>query len=248
MNYIEYGKENREVMIFLHGGGLSWWNYRAEAEVLQSRYHIILPILDGHADSDRAFTTIEENAAELLEFVDAHFGGSVLLMGGLSLGGQILVEALSQRKDICRYALIESALALPSKFTHSMIGPALGGSYGLIRRRWFSKLQFKALRIKPALFEDYFRDTCGISKADMIAFLRANALYSLKESLEDCTAKAYVFVGERETKAMIASAERIHEKLRGSVMQILPARYHGEFSINHADDYVNRVLQITGER
>ena len=31
MKYIEYGKENNEVIMMLHGGGLSWWNYRKEA-------------------------------------------------------------------------------------------------------------------------------------------------------------------------------------------------------------------------
>ena len=28
MKYIEYGKENKNVIIILHGGGLSWWNYK----------------------------------------------------------------------------------------------------------------------------------------------------------------------------------------------------------------------------
>ena len=52
MNVIEYGKQNSDIIILLHGGGLSWWNYRAEAELLSDRYHVVLPILDGHADSD----------------------------------------------------------------------------------------------------------------------------------------------------------------------------------------------------
>ena len=36
MNYVEYGKENRNVIILLHGGGLSWWNDRVVAELLQN--------------------------------------------------------------------------------------------------------------------------------------------------------------------------------------------------------------------
>ena len=63
MNYIEYGKENNNVIILLHGGGLSWWNYREVAEKLSSDYHIILPILDGHANSSSDFVSIEDNAA-----------------------------------------------------------------------------------------------------------------------------------------------------------------------------------------
>ena len=107
MNYVEYGKENSDVIILLHGGGLSWWNYKEVAERLQTDYHVVLSILDGHAGCDKQFTTIENNALDIIEFVNSKLGGSVLMMGGLSLGGQILLEILSQRKDICKYAIVE---------------------------------------------------------------------------------------------------------------------------------------------
>ena len=248
LNYIEYGKGNCKVIMLLHGGGLSWWNYKEVAEMLQTDYHVILPILDGHAGSDKQFTTIEDNASEIIEFIDKQFGGSVLMIGGLSLGGQILLEVLSQRKDICKYAIVESVLVIPSKFTYFMIKPAFGSCYGLIRYKWFSKLQFKSLRIKPELFKDYFRDTCGILKSDMIAFLEANALYRIKPSITDCSAKSYVFVGEKENHAMKKSAKIIHENLQGSTLHVLPQMYHGEFSINHADDYTNKILEILKQR
>ena len=248
MNYVEYGKEKARVIVLLHGGGLSWWNYKEVAERLQADYRVILPILDGHAKSDRPFTTIEDNAAEIIEFIDAQFGGSVLMLGGLSLGGQILLEILSRRKNICRYAIIESALVIPSKVTYSLIKPAFGSCYGLIHYKWFSKLQFKSLRIKEDLFEDYFRDTCGISKESMIAFLQANAMYPLKESISNCETKVFIFVGEKENTAMIKSAKNIHEKIQGSFLQVLPKMYHGEFSINYAKDYAAELLEIVEER
>ena len=244
MNCMEYGHTNKDTVILLHGGGLSWWNYREIAEKLSSSYRVILPILDGHAQSDAGFSTIEDNAERVISFIDEQFGGSVLLIGGVSLGGQILLEILSRRKDICRYALVESALVIPSKFVHAMIRPAFGSCYGLIRHRWFSKLQFRSLRIRDDLFEEYYRDTCGISKSDMIAFLEANALYSLKSSIRDSLAEVYVFVGERESRVMRKSAERIHEALSGSVLHVLPKLYHGQFSLNGSEDYVKTVLKI----
>ena len=136
---------------------------------------MVLPILDGHAGCDKQFTTIENNALDIIEFVNIKLGGSVLMMGGLSLGGQILLEILSQRKDICKYAIVESVLVIPSKFTYSMIKPAFGSCYGLIKYKWFSKLQ-------------------------------------------------------------------------DSFIQVLPNMYHGEFSINHADDYVRKILEIVKQR
>ena len=247
MHYVEYGKENNNIILLLHGGGLSWWNYEDTAKSLQKDFHIILPILDGHAESDKPFTTIEDNAAEIIAFIDTHFGGSVFMIGGLSLGGQILLEILSQRNNICKYAIIESALVIPSKITHSMIKPAFGSCYGLIQYKWFSKLQFKSLKIKPDLFDCYYKDTCDISKNDMIALLQANSLYSLKESIKSCEAKVFVFVGEKENNTMLKSAEMIHQTLRNSFLQVIPKLYHGEFSINHGKDYANKIREIIEE-
>ena len=165
----------------------------------------MIPILDGHAGSDKSFTTIEDNAAEIIAFIDAKLGGSVLLIGGLSLGGQILLEMLSQRKDICRFAMVESAAVIPSKLTYALIRPAFGSCYGLIRKKWFSKLQFRSLRIKPELFRDYYRDSCGITRQNLClpesgktnasCFLRKNSIKHWKKAacicFQRCTTESF---------------------------------------------------------
>ena len=197
MNFKEYGNKNKDTIMLLHGGGLSWWNYREEAERLQESYHIIIPILDGHSDSDRRFTSIEDNAQEIIDYIENDYDGHISLIGGLSLGGQILLEILSRKNDICDYAIVESALAVPMKTTYKMIRPTFSMSYGLISKKWFSKMQFNSLRIRKDLFDDYYRDTCKIEKEDMISFMEANSKYSLKDSLQETKAKVLVIVGEK---------------------------------------------------
>lgn len=244
MKYREYGEAGKKTVILLHGGGLSWWNYREEAERLQDEYRVILPVLDGHAGSDRPFTSIEDNAAEIIAFIDAHCGGSVKMIGGLSLGAQVLAEMLCQRGDICRYALIESAALIPAKWTNAMVGPAFSGSYGLIRNRGFAKMQFRSLHIKPELFEDYYRDTCAIAKPDMIAFMKANTAYELKPSFSGVSAAVYAYAGGRETGQILRSLDVMKKALPSCTVQILDGLYHGEFSLNHADEYVRTVKEI----
>ena len=244
MTVMEYGQQNRDVIMLLHGGGLSWWNYREVAKRLAEQYHVVLPVLDGHADSDAPFTSIEDNAARLISYIDAHFGGQVLLLGGLSLGGQIAVEMLAQRKDICRYALIESALVKPSKLTAAMIGPAFGMSYGLVRQKWFAKLQADYLGIPRELFDDYFRDTCAICKADMIAFLKANSLYTINPSLSETTAKTKIVAGAKEPKSIRDSAKLLQEAIPGSRLEILPGLRHGDLSLNEPERYISVLCDL----
>lgn len=245
MRFQEFGSKHKDVILLLHGGGLSWWNYQEAAELLMGDYHVILPILDGHAGSDRPFTTIEDNASEILSFIDEQLNGSVLLIGGLSLGGQVLLEMLSQHKDVCSYALIESAAVIPSKLTNMLIAPVFGSSYGLISNRGFARLQFQSLHMKPELFEDYYRDTCRIRKQDMIAFLKANTSYALKDDFRESSAKIHVYVGERETREILRSAEVICQMHPSCTLHRIHGLKHGEFSINHAAQFADAIRQIT---
>ena len=238
MTVVEFGKQNQDAVILLHGGGLSWWNYREVARLLEKDYHVILPVLNGHADSNTAFTTIEDNAARLISYIDTHFDGQVAVLGGLSLGGQVALEMLSQRPDICRYALIESTLVKTSKLTAALIGPTFGMSYGLIKQRWFANLQAAYLGIPKELFEDYYRDTCAITKADMIAFLKANSTYEMKPNLAEATAKVKIVAGAKEQRSILDSAKLLHNTILGSQLEILPGLHHGDLSINHPERYV----------
>jgi esterase/lipase len=169
------------------------------------------------------------------------------LLGGLPLGGQVLVEILSKKSDIGDYAIIESALAVPMETTYKMIRPVFSMSYGLIAKKWFSKMQFNSLKIKKSLFEDYYRDTCEIKKEDMINFMEANSKYEIKSALEDTKAKTLIVVGDREKSIMKKSAHIIHKKIKESRIEIIPNYSHGEFSINNPTQYIKYIEELVAD-
>ena len=244
MNVVEFGKENTDIIILLHGGGLSWWNYRETAKLLEDKYRVVLPILDGHAGSDEDFTGIEQNAAEIISYIDKEFSGSVLLIGGVSLGAQILLDILAQRNDICKYAVIESALVCPMKLTGILVKPMLDMSYRLIGKKWFSSLQYRSLGLKAELYPEYYRDTCAITKENMTAFLRANSLYNAKDGLRAVKAKAFVFVGKKERPIMLKSAKKLGQLLPDAKVEVLDELKHGEFSANFALRFAQTITKI----
>lgn len=240
----EFGIKNEEVIILLHGGGLSWWNYTDEIELLKNQFHIILPALDGHSGSDADHTSIEDNAARIIKYIDEKFDGQVLMICGLSLGGQILLEILSQRKDICKFAIIESALALPMPVTHSLIELSIKLSYGLIQQKWFSKLQMRSLKIRSDLFDDYYRDTRAISSENYIRFMESNSAYRVKPSLSLCRTKSVIVVGSKERPIMKKSAKMIRNLIPNSELIIVKDYHHGDLSMNHADEYVKYMTTL----
>ena len=242
MKFIEYGKKEDNTIILLHGAGLSWWNYRREAELLASRFHVILPILDGHEGSDRPFTSIKSAALEIIDFIDTCCGGSVLAIGGLSLGGQILLEVAAKRNRISRFFIFESTLAIPMRVAAALVSPSVCISYPLIKHRWFSKLQAKTLGISADLFEEYYGAAIQMSRESLSRMLRENAIFIPDPAIKDIN--ALVIVGSEERRIMLRSAKKLNEMIEGSSIRILRGYRHGELSLRHPEEYVDFLMKV----
>ena len=130
------------------------------------------------------------------------------------------------------------------QLTHLLVKPMLDLSYGLIRREWFAKLQFKALKLKKELYSDYYRDTCRISKKDMTAFLRSNSGYRAKSGLRKVQTTAHIFVGQKESSKMLRSAQLLNRMLPNSRLSVMKGCFHGAFSANHAENYAETITRI----
>ena len=50
MLFIEHNKSNLPTIILLHGGGLSSWAWTGIVGLLQTDYHVVTPIIDGHGE------------------------------------------------------------------------------------------------------------------------------------------------------------------------------------------------------
>jgi len=143
--------------------------------------------------------------------------------------------------------LLESVLVKPSKLTHALIKPTFGMSYGLIKQKWFAKLQAAYLGIPQTLFDNYYRDTCAISKADMIAFMRANCAYEMKAALSKTTARVKIIAGSREQKSILDSAKLLNSRIPSSRAEILPGLWHGDLSINNPERYGRMLKEWRGQ-
>ena len=98
-------------------------------------------------------------------------------------------------------------------------------------------------KIKEELFDKYYIDSSNITKDNMISFLKANSNYHLK-NIKTNKSKSIVVVGSKERPIMIKSAKRIHDELINSELEILSGYYHGDLSINHPNEYAEKVKKL----
>lgn len=245
MLFKEFGNRNAPVFVALHGGGLSWWALQKVIDLLKVDYHVIVPVIDGHGeDYAETFISIQDSAQKLIQYIDQTFNGQVFALTGLSIGAQIVTEVLSTRPNIAKYAVIESALVYPMKGVSQMVQPVFEFSYGLIQKRWFSKMQAKATCIPDDMFEQYYEDSAKISKQSLMNITLSNGNYSLRQSIADTKSKVLIIAGEREIGIMKKSARLLHETINGSELCYAKAMKHGELDLRYPEQFVKLVIRF----
>ena len=86
MKYFEFGKENEELMVLLHGGGTSYLGVLPTAKKIAEKYHVVLLAYDGF--------NVAWEARGLEDYLIANYGGKVDILYGISYGCRTLIQVL----------------------------------------------------------------------------------------------------------------------------------------------------------
>lgn len=94
LSFARRGARGGEVIVFLHGVGISSWMWQGVADRLPDA-DVILIDLPGHGGSrDIAWRSLAESAAQVVAVLD-HLGLDQVRLVGLSLGGYVALQALA---------------------------------------------------------------------------------------------------------------------------------------------------------
>lgn len=241
----EFGRQDRPVVFLIHGGGLSWWSWKKVIELLKENFSIRAVIIDGHGeDSENDFVSIENTAAQILEYIKNNSIESIHGICGLSIGAQIVVELFSGHPALAENWLIESALVIPLGSVNKWIEPLISLAYPLIRYRWYAKLQAQALCINEEDFNQYFEDSKKMSLESLKAVTTSNGNYKLKFETLATTKQVMIFVGSKEPKIMIQSAKNLAQAIPNSQLTILGGYKHGQFSLQNPQAYAKTISSL----
>ncbi|MBR0391458.1 MAG: alpha/beta hydrolase, partial [Oscillospiraceae bacterium] len=96
MKFFEFGQENKELMVLLHGGGTSYLGVMPTAEKIAEKYHVILLAYDGFnpSEPETEFQSIAYEARALEDYILQNYGGRVDILYGLSYGCRTLMQIL----------------------------------------------------------------------------------------------------------------------------------------------------------
>ncbi|MDO3410954.1 alpha/beta hydrolase [Saccharibacillus sp. CPCC 101409] len=244
MEFRTYGSPELPAVMLVHGATWSGLFVR-QAEILRERYHIILPVLDGHGLTAAApYVSTERCARQLLDYADRHHDGRLFALGGVSLGGQIAIEMLTRRSRLCRRAIIESASCTPhpwmrrtGRIVHRLMFRAQALNAGRSNRR-----KPPELRLPEREMELYARELSRLCRdgRSVDAIFDSHLAYGLSEEIRGCEAEILCWYASREPKAIRDSALLLREYAPRCTVQELTGYRHGELAAHRPDEWVRR--------
>lgn len=100
MKYFEFGTEKPELMVMLHGGGVSYRGMQPVAQKMAEAYHVVLVAYDGFNpdEPETEFKSPKDEAKRLADYIVARYGGKIDILYGISYGCRVLMEVLADRR------------------------------------------------------------------------------------------------------------------------------------------------------
>ena len=216
MIFHEFGDKKFPHILLIHGGGNSWWNYLRQARMLSDKYHVILPTLDGHGEEyQKDYISTENSAQQIMEYIKNNCDRKLFAIGGVSLGGQIVMELLSLDSDIAEKAIIDGSICIPQPKL-ARICTVIVKLFGKIMfSKSASKIQLGLMKkmypnmAYPEEIENYYiEDMPRIPIKTLVTIYQTYmGRYRLKDTITESKAQVLYIYGEKEMKCVKESAK-----------------------------------------
>jgi 3-oxoadipate enol-lactonase len=249
--YYEVHGDGPEAIVFAHGLLWSGRMFDGQVNAFKDRYRCITFDFRGQGQSEVTTSgydidTLSRDAVALIEALKCapcHFLG-------LSMGGFVGLRLAIRHSELIKSLMLVETSADPEAEDEARQYRLLG-----FVARWFS-LRLVANRVMPIMFgEKFMRDPDREKMRDewrerMIANHRVGITRALQgvitregvyDQLDEIAVPTLIIVGDQDVATVPAKAERMHERIQGSKLVVIPGA--GHTSTVEEPDAVNAALE-----
>lgn len=246
MNFNVFGNKNAPTLMLIPGLGVSYEIFIPLINILENDFHIIAVEVDGFVVGKHThFTSVDDQAAQVIDYVKENYDGRLDCAYGLSLGGKILSRILERDEIVVNHAILDAAPLLP--LPSWLVGPL---RYLQCLNVWTCYHWTGFWRwVFHSHYFDVLLDECkkvypfGGTKAVLDGYksVYTNKLQSINGS------DIYYWYGTKE--AFVAKPQVKHMKrLSPNVnVEIFKKMNHGQFLIDCPEEVAKRILLIVGK-
>ena len=243
MNWITFGKEKAPILLLIPGLGVSYEIFLPLVRLLEERFRIVAVEVDGFTlGKQTCFTSVDDQAAQVIAYVQKHYDGHLDCAYGLSLGGKILSRVLERNEITVDHAVLDAAPLLPLPCW--LVGPLRHYQAFNVWTcyRWTGFWR----RVFHSHYFDVLLDECkktypfGGRQAVLDGY---KSVYTNK--LEQISGKdIHFWYGTKEAFAAKPQAKHLLSLCPEAHIQVFEGMNHGQLLIDRPEEVAGRIIEV----
>ena len=243
MEFKYFGKEGAPTLLLIPGLGVSYEIFLPLIGLLEDRFRIIAVQVDGFTlGTYTRFTSIDDQAAQVIAHVQESCGGRLDCAYGLSLGGKILSRVLERNEFTIGHAILDAAPLLP--LPRWLVGPL---RYYQCANVWTCYHWTGFWRwVFHSHYFDVLLDECrktypfggGRAVLDGYKSVYTNKLESIFGS------DIHFWHGTLEAFVARPQAEHLQKIFPAAHIEVFPKMNHGQLLVDHPEEVARRIGEM----
>ena len=243
MTFKTYGNKGRPGLLLIPGLGVSYEIFLPLIEILKERFDIIAVGIDGFLLGEESrFTSVDDQAAQVIQYVRENLEGHLDVAYGLSLGGKILSRILERDEIVIDHAIMDAAPLLPlpkwsvdplryyQSFNVWTCYHWTGFWRWVFHSHYFDVLLEECKKVWPS----------GRGKAVRDGY---KDVYTHKlESIHG--ADIHFWYGNKEALVAKPQVEHLRTLHPDTHVEVFPGMNHGQLLVDHPEEVARRILEM----
>ena len=247
MTFNTYGKQENPSLLLIPGLGVSSEIFLPLIELMKDKYYIVAVGIDGFLiGKESHFTSVNDQAGQIIRYVQGDLNGHLDVAYGLSLGGKILSRIMERNEILVDHAIMDAAplLPLPKWSVDPLRYYQSLNVWTCYHWTGFWKFVFHSH------YFDVLLDECkkvwpyGKGKAvrDGYKDVYTNKLESIQGG------HIYYWYGTKEAFVAKPQAEHLLKLFPDAHIEVFPKMNHGQLLIDHPEEIAARILNMKTSR
>ena len=241
MNFKTFGKEGAPNLMLIPGLGVSYEIFLPLMDLLKNRFLIVAVEIDGFTlGVHTEFTSIDDQARQVIEYINEHHSGSICCAYGLSLGGKILSRVLERNEVKIEHSILDAAPLLP--LPKWLVGPLryLQAANVWSCYHWTGFWRW----VFHSHYFDVLLDECrkvfpyGGTKAVLDGYTSVYTTRLERISGNDI----HYWHGTKEAFVAKPQVKHLKELFPNTTVEVFKGMNHGQLLINHPKEVATRII------
>ena len=246
MNFQTFGNAKAPTLLLIPGLGVSYEIFLPLIQRMEDKFRIIAAEVDGFTlGKHTQFTSVDDQAAQVIDYIQNNYAGHLDCAYGLSLGGKILSRILERNEIVIDHAVLDAAplLPLPNWLINPLRYYQAANVWTCYHWTGFWKFVFHSHYFDVLLDECQKIWPWGGKQAVLDGY---KSVYTSKlESIYG--ADIHFWYGTKEAFAAKPQAKHLQTLYPNAHIQIFPGMNHGQLLVDHPDEVAKRINNIINE-